>query len=70
MSFLLHELALNPDIQERLVKEIRENEARNGGKFDYNSIQSMTYLDMVVSGMALYLLKYLQIFVSFCFILV
>ncbi|KOB74839.1 Cytochrome P450, partial [Operophtera brumata] len=49
MSFLLHELALHPDIQERLAEEIRENEQKNGGKFDYNSIQSMTYLDMVVS---------------------
>lgn len=50
MSLLLHELALNPDIQERLVEEIRENEDKNGGKFDYNSVQSMTYLDMVISG--------------------
>lgn len=50
MSFLLHELALNRECQERLVQEIRENEAKNGGKFDYNSVQSMTYLDMLVSG--------------------
>lgn len=50
LSFLVHELALNPEVQERLVEEIRENEAKNGGKFDYNSIINMTYLDMVVSG--------------------
>lgn len=50
MSFLLHELAMNPDVQEKLVQEIRENDEKNGGKFDYNSIQNMTYMDMVVSG--------------------
>nr|QEP99754.1 cytochrome P450 monooxygenase CYP9A78-like protein [Glyphodes pyloalis] len=49
LSFLLHELALNPEVQERLVQEIRENDAKNGGKFDYTSIQGMEYLDMVVS---------------------
>ncbi|KAG6461830.1 hypothetical protein O3G_MSEX012870 [Manduca sexta] len=49
MSFLLHEIAVNPDVQERLYQEIMDNEAKNGGKFDYNSIQQMVYLDMVVS---------------------
>ncbi|CAH0397698.1 unnamed protein product [Chilo suppressalis] len=49
MSFALHELAVNPDVQEKLVAEIRENEKKNGGKFDYNSIQNMVYMDMVVS---------------------
>nr|QZP43536.1 cytochrome P450 monooxygenase CYP9A197 [Ephestia elutella] len=49
MSFGLHELTVNPDIQERLAQEIKENELKNGGKFDYNSIQNMTYMDMVVS---------------------
>nr|BBE49545.1 cytochrome P450 monooxygenase [Adoxophyes honmai] len=49
MSFLLHELAVNPECQEKLVQEIRENEERSNGQFDYNSVQHMTYLDMVVS---------------------
>ncbi|KAJ8729799.1 hypothetical protein PYW07_016837 [Mythimna separata] len=49
MSFLLYELALNPEVQERLVQEIKETDAKNGGKFDFNSIQNMPYLDMVVS---------------------
>lgn len=51
MAFVLHELAVNPDYQERLVQEIRESEKRNDGKLDYSSIQQMTYLDMFVSGM-------------------
>ncbi|XP_026318081.1 cytochrome P450 9e2-like [Hyposmocoma kahamanoa] len=49
MSFLLYELAINPDVQEKLYQEIRENEIKNNGKFDYNSIQNMAYMDMVVS---------------------
>jgi cytochrome P450 len=50
MSFTLYELAVNPDVQEKLAAEIKENEIKNGGKFDYNSIQNMEYMDMVVSG--------------------
>uniref|UniRef100_A0A2A4JDS0 unspecific monooxygenase n=1 Tax=Heliothis virescens TaxID=7102 RepID=A0A2A4JDS0_HELVI len=49
MSFLLYELAVNPEVQERLAKEVREYDNNNGGKFDFNSIQNMTYMDMVVS---------------------
>lgn len=50
MSFLLFELAGNPDVQDRLAKEIRDHDLKNGGKFDLNTVQSMTYLDMVISG--------------------
>lgn len=50
ICFLLYELAVNPDIQDRLAKEIKEQDAKNGGKFDFNSIQNLKYLDMVVSG--------------------
>ncbi|XP_026488120.2 cytochrome P450 9e2-like [Vanessa tameamea] len=49
MSFGLHELAVHPEIQERLVQEIKENNAKNNGKLNFSSIQSMTYLDMVTS---------------------
>ncbi|XP_026318080.1 cytochrome P450 9e2-like [Hyposmocoma kahamanoa] len=49
LSFLLYELAINPDVQDKLYQEIKENEAKNNGQFDYNSIQNMVYMDMVVS---------------------
>ncbi|XP_026331052.1 cytochrome P450 9e2-like, partial [Hyposmocoma kahamanoa] len=49
VSFLLYELAVNPDVQDKLYQEIRENKEKNNGKFDYNSIQNMVYMDMVVS---------------------
>jgi cytochrome P450 family 9 len=50
MSFAMHELAMNPDVQDKLVAEIREHKEKNGGKFDFSSIQNMVYMDMVVSG--------------------
>ncbi|CAH0397753.1 unnamed protein product [Chilo suppressalis] len=49
MTFSLHELALSPEVQDKLLAEIRENEQKNNGKFDFNSIQKMVYMDMVVS---------------------
>lgn len=50
MTFIIHELALNPEVQQKLVEEIKEYDQKNGGKFDFTSIQSMKYMDMVVSG--------------------
>lgn len=49
MSFALYELALNPDIQDKLADEIREKLSQNDDKLTYDLIQEMTYLDMVVS---------------------
>ncbi|XP_064071914.1 uncharacterized protein LOC113394864 [Vanessa tameamea] len=49
MSFALRELALHPEVQDRLAKEIREHHAKHGGKLNFNSIQNMTYMDMVIS---------------------
>ncbi|XP_045448577.1 cytochrome P450 9e2-like [Melitaea cinxia] len=48
-SFALFELARHPDIQERLAREIKEQNVKNGGKVDFSSLQSMKYLDMVIS---------------------
>ncbi|KAJ8728455.1 hypothetical protein PYW08_016840 [Mythimna loreyi] len=49
LSFLLYELALNPDIQERLAQEIKETDTKNSGKLHFNTIQHMPYMDMVIS---------------------
>lgn len=49
MAFALHELAQNPDVQEKLFKEIKEYNARKNGELDFNTIQSMVYMDMVIS---------------------
>lgn len=50
MSFMVLELAINPDIQEKLVQEINEAMADCNGKLTYEAIVTMTYLDQVVSG--------------------
>ncbi|XP_013146832.1 PREDICTED: cytochrome P450 9e2-like isoform X2 [Papilio polytes] len=48
LAFALYELALQPRVQRRLAREIRDV-TRDKGSVDYNTIQSMKYLDMVVS---------------------
>ncbi|XP_050068638.1 probable cytochrome P450 9f2 [Anopheles maculipalpis] len=48
-AFMAHELAVNPDVQERLRKEIDTVRTSIGGsdKLTYETLQSMRYLDMV-----------------------
>jgi len=50
MTFCLYELALNPDIQERVRNEIDTVLERYGGNITYEAISQMEYLDKVVSG--------------------
>jgi cytochrome P450 len=52
MSFCLYELALNPDIQDRLRNEIDVVLKKHGNSVTYEGIQEMKYLDKVVSGKA------------------
>ncbi|CAL7951576.1 unnamed protein product [Xylocopa violacea] len=49
MAFTLYELALNPDIQKTLRKEIHDAIKKNDGKLTYDMIMTLPYLDMVVS---------------------
>ncbi|XP_058831123.1 probable cytochrome P450 9f2 [Topomyia yanbarensis] len=50
MMFLAYELALNPYIQEKLYEEIAKTDQLLDGKsVTYDTIQSMKYMDMVVS---------------------
>ncbi|KAL1386787.1 hypothetical protein pipiens_012807 [Culex pipiens pipiens] len=50
MTFLTYELALNPEIQNRLYEEIMETErSLNGSPLNYETLQKMVYMDMVVS---------------------
>jgi cytochrome P450 family 6 len=50
MTFCLYELALNPDIQERLRAEIDTVLQKHGGNITYESIFEMEYLEKVVDG--------------------
>ncbi|XP_018336205.1 cytochrome P450 9e2 [Agrilus planipennis] len=49
MSFAIAELAVNPEIQQRLREEINDVVERTGGKIKYEDINRMKYFDMVIS---------------------
>lgn len=50
MTFISYELALNPDVQEKLLEEVRgTHETLNGKRIDYDTLQGMKYMDQVVS---------------------
>ena len=50
MCFMAHELAVNPDVQDRLYEEVKEiKKELNGKPLTYEILQKMQYLDMVVS---------------------
>jgi hypothetical protein len=55
MCFLGHELALNPEIQKRLQDEIDEIVKDKGSILDYNTLVRLKYMDMVVSGLCMYI---------------
>jgi cytochrome P450 family 6 len=50
MTFTLYELALNPDIQERLRADIRDVLAQHDNKLTYEAMLDMKYLQMVIDG--------------------
>jgi len=50
MSYVLYELALHPEIQNRLRAEMVGVLNRHNGQLTYDGIQEMAYLDMVMSG--------------------
>ena len=50
LAFMAHELAVNPEVQERLRDEIDAAILENEGQLKYESVQGMKYLDMVVCG--------------------
>jgi cytochrome P450 family 6 len=47
VSFLLHELALNQEIQERAVNEINEVLARHDHQLTYDALKDMTYVTQI-----------------------
>ncbi|XP_021918281.1 cytochrome P450 9e2-like isoform X1 [Zootermopsis nevadensis] len=49
LCFASHQLAVHAHMQVRLQEEIDETLQKNDGKFTYEAVNSMKYLDMVVS---------------------
>lgn len=60
MCFMCYELAVNPEIQEKLLKELDEASENCGGKPTYDIIMNLKYLDMVLSGMP-YIFRFLKL---------
>jgi cytochrome P450 family 6 len=50
MGFALYELALHPDVQDRLRAEIMEVMTKYNNELTYEATLEMRYLDMVISG--------------------
>jgi cytochrome P450 family 6 len=49
MCFTIYELALNPEIQDRLREEIANGVADNDGELTYELLSEFKYLDMVIN---------------------
>jgi len=50
MTYALYELALHPEVQDRLRAEIMQMLNKENGQVTYDGIQEMAYMDMVLSG--------------------
>lgn len=50
ISYCLLELALNPQIQQRLRNEIDAKTELDGGKLTYENLKKMDFLEMVLRG--------------------
>jgi len=48
--FTLYELALNPDVQEKLAREITNVPVDYDGNISYESVNKMEYMDQVICG--------------------
>lgn len=49
-TLLMYELCKNPEVQEKLRKEINEVLGRHGGKLTYEAMKEMKYMEMVING--------------------
>jgi cytochrome P450 len=54
MSFLLYELAANPQVQTRLREEVCTSLKDNNNKLCYELLQKLPYLDAVLNGKYIY----------------
>lgn len=50
MMFTLYELALNPDVQEKLREHIRSVLSKYNDEVTYEAMLDMKYLQMVIDG--------------------
>ena len=50
LTFALYEIALNEDVQQKLLEEIENIPVDSDGNISYESVTEMEYLDKVISG--------------------
>lgn len=50
LTLLLWELARNEDVQSRLYTDVSESLRQHDGRFDYDALADMPYLDAVING--------------------
>jgi cytochrome P450 family 9 len=50
LLFCAYSLALHPEIQDRLRKEIEESLEETNEEFTYDALHKMIYLDMIING--------------------
>ena len=62
MTFCLHELSLNQEIQEKARQNVLDALEKHDGKITYESIAEMNYLELCVSGECLSFYKLQNIF--------
>ena len=54
LLFAIYELAICPHVQEKLANEVRRARSNFDGKFTYENINELKYLDKVVNGKRFY----------------
>lgn len=50
LSNALYELALNPDVQNKLREEIKEFESKNDEEWKHETVKKMNYLEKIFQG--------------------
>nr|CAD7424636.1 unnamed protein product [Timema monikensis] len=48
LNFCLYELAMNPDVQDRLREDVNYSLRQHGGELTYDAVKSMSYMDQVI----------------------
>nr|CAD7424637.1 unnamed protein product [Timema monikensis] len=48
LNFCLHELAMNPDVQDNLREDVDSSLRQHGGELTYEAVNSMKYMDQVI----------------------
>lgn len=59
MAHFLYEMALNPSMQDKLRKELKEFHVKNNGNLKYEDIKEMKYFDKVFKGILYLTIKFI-----------